>query len=288
MQVFPVLPLIIFMVIQILVISKKHRGKRSLYTAAIISIIVLIFYVGRIYLEVNSSCGVDTAYNSVFYGVLKRSQNPVRDLKLLGLSPDMAVDAGKHAYLPRNEYVKYVPWSDITLREFNSKISNFKLLKFYLTQPGRLLDGMEYTASKSFDTLGSLGKYEKSRINEYPSGFSRFTLWSDFRSTILPRTLIFIASVYISIFIVSLICFFRKRHDTSCLIKIELVWLIMLTGALQFPMPFIGNGEADTAKQLFLFNYTFDILIIISLTWILDRIISLVKTINIAFRAANG
>lgn len=280
MQVFPILPLIILIMLHIAAAAKKLSGSNKLKKAAFISAIILAFYVGGIYLQVNGSCGIDTAYNSLFYGVLKRSPDPEKDLIRLGLSPDLAVDAGKHAYLPKDKYVKYVPWSDITLREFNSKISNFKLLKFYLTQPKRLIDGMEYTASKSFDTLGGLGKYEKSQASEYNPKFNRFTLWSNFRSTKLPKTLLFIFPVYISIFLVSLIYFFKKRDSINSLIKIELVWLILLTGILQFPMPFIGNGEADTAKQLFLFNYTFDMLIIISLTWIFDKITFTIKRMS--------
>ena len=33
----------------------------------------------------------------------------------------------------------------------------------------------------------------------------------------------------------------------------------MIIGIIQFPLPIIGNGEADIPKQLFIFNTTFDI-----------------------------
>jgi hypothetical protein len=51
----------------------------------------------------------------------------------------------------------------------------------------------------------------------------------------------------------------------------------MLIGAIQFPMPFVGNGQADTSKQLFLFNFTFDGLLVIILSYILFKISDLIR-----------
>ena len=62
----------------------------------------------------------------------------------------MAVEAGKHSYLPADQYVKYVPRTEITEKEFYSKMSNGKLAKFYLTHPKRLIEGMQYPPVKHF------------------------------------------------------------------------------------------------------------------------------------------
>ena len=215
---------------------------------------------------------MDTKYNAVFYGILKNSEEPQRDLEMLGLSGDLAVEAGKHAYLPHNEYARYVPWSEITQTEFNDKISNFKLIWFYLLNPQRLINGMKYTASQSFQTGTFLGKYEKKDVPEYTYNFNRFTFWSDFRSTVFPKKLWFIVLAYLAAIIVSVIEFRRRRQDSQSRLRIELLWMIMAIGAFQFPMPFIGNGEADTAKQLFLFNFTFDILVIIACIWAFNKL----------------
>ena len=42
-------------------------------------------------------------------------------------------------------------------------------------------------------------------------------------------------------------------------------------------MPYVGNGQADTAKQLYLFNFIFDILLITSALWILFKLIDFIK-----------
>lgn len=46
----------------------------------------------------------------------------------------------------------------------------------------------------------------------------------------------------------------------------------MLVGALQFPLPIIGNGEADISKQLFIFNLTFDISLFVGINMAIKRI----------------
>lgn len=270
-QCLPLLPFVLLLISRI----SFYRYKEYLFIKKapyylIPVILMLIFYAGGIYVQTGRTTGVDTAYNSVFYGILKNSKDPQADLNRLGLSSDMAVEAGKHAYLPREQYVKYAPWSDLTMREFSDKINNFKLLAFYLLQPDRLLEGMEYTASQSFDTQGFLGKFESSE-GAYKYSFNRFTLWSHFRNTVLPKKLIFIAAFYSLIILVSIIEYVKRRKNKKETLLIELLWLIVVIGLLQFPMPYIGNGEADTGKQLFLFNYTFDMLFLVSAVWIFDK-----------------
>lgn len=272
LQCFVSLPLIMFLIIRIVRYGNENIDMNKIIKKLVLPILILIFYVGGIYVETSSSTGVDTEFNSVFYGVLKNSKSPKEDLAALALPQDMALETGKHAYLPKEDYVKYVPWSELTKTEFNEKISNFKLLKFYLLRPKRLIEGMEYTASKAFDTGTSLGKFEMGEADEYTGKFNRFTLWSRFRSEKLPKSFLFLVLFYAVLFTASVMEYIKRKEDKSTRLKIELFWTVMLIGLLQFPMPYIGNGEADTAKQLFLFNYTFDIMFLVSCTWIFDKI----------------
>jgi hypothetical protein len=282
-QCFSAFPLVIFIFIRIYKLRKISPSTANLTFSITLAVLMLSFYVGGIYFQGNSNCGIDTEYNSVFYGILKNSQEPKKDLERLGLSQDMVVDAGKHAYLPKEQYIKYVPWSETTKKEFNEKVSNIKLLKFYLFQPKSLIKGMEYTATKTFDTRGFLGKYEKRDVEEYTYTFQRFTLWSDFRSESLPKKLSFIIIFYFFIVLFTIVEYRKARENLRLKLRIELIWVIMLIGLLQFPMPYIGNGEADTSKQLFLFNYSFDIMVIIICTWVFNEMISIYKKLSWSF-----
>jgi len=262
LQCISSLPLVIFIILRIILAQKEHFHIGKMRFQVMLPVILLIYYCGGIYIDLNNTCGKDTKYNSVFYGILKSSENPEKDLEMLGLPADLAVDSGKHAYLPAEEYEKYVPWSEITQKEFYSKIGNIKLLKFYILNPERLIKGLEYTASQSFQTQTFLGKYEKGEVSDYTHQFNRFTFWSEFRSRCFPKRLIFIIVFSVLVLFVSLQKYKKHKSDLRYRLKIELLWVIAGIGLLQFPMPYIGNGEADTAKQLFLFNFIFDILVI--------------------------
>lgn len=275
MQVFTTLPFIILLLLKILIDNRKVLSRKKLILLSIVLFMVVIYPV-----EINmtnKNISKDTQYNSVFYGVLNGSETPEQDLIDLGLNPDMACEAGKHSYLEASEYVKYVPRTEITEQEFYSKISNGKLAKFYLTHPKRLIEGMEYTASKAFITSTSLGKAYRSDSEEPITTLNRFTTWSEFRENNFPKKLWFILSVYIAIFAVSIVEFIKNKENKGVINKIYLLWTLMLVGGIQFPMPYVGNGQADTAKQLYLFNFVFDILLLVGTMYILFNIINFIK-----------
>lgn len=275
LQVSMTLPFILILLIKIILDNKRLLTKNNLILLSSLLCFVVIYPIG---INIASNgLSKDTQYNSVFYGILNGSETPRQDLIDLGLNPDMAVEAGKHAYLDTSDYVKYIPRTEITDEEFYSKIGNGKLAKFYLTHPTRLIKGMEYTASKAFYTSTSLGKYYQSYSETPVTSFDRFTVWSSFRENILPKNLLFILSVYLIVFLFSLYKFITNRSNAIIKIRVFLLWCVMLIGGIQFPMPFVGNGQADTAKQLFLFNFIFDGLLVIILSYVLFKITDFVR-----------
>lgn len=275
LQVLTSLPIIILFIVKILFDNRRSLNKINLYILCIVLCFVIAYPIGISY---NSSdLNVDTQYNSVFYGILKDSKTPEQDLIDLGLNPDMAVDAGKNAYLAEDKYVKYSPKSELTAEEFYSNINNLKLAKFYLSHPQRLLNGMKYTASKAFSTSTMLGKHYRSYSEKPITDFNRFTLWSTFRENMLPHELYFIVSVYLILAVYSLYKYIKSKSNLEIKTKLLLLWTVMLIGIVQFPMPFVGNGEADTAKQLFLFNFIFDGLLLFVSIKIIFKIIDLFK-----------
>lgn len=275
MQVFTTLPFILLLLLKVLYDNRKIVSKKRFVALSILLAIIVIYPV-QINMS-NKNISKDTQYNSVFYGVLNGSDTPEQDLIDMGLNPDMACEAGKHSYLDASEYEKYVPRTEITEQEFYSKFSNGKLVKFYLTHPKRLIQGMEYTADKAFITSTSLGKCYREYSEEPVKEFHRFTVWSEFRESKLPTKLWFIIAVYVLIFTVSIYKYIKAKDNGAIRNKILLLWTIMLAGAIQFPMPFVGNGQADTAKQLFLFNFIFDILLVLSVVWIIFKVIDFVS-----------
>lgn len=275
MQILTALPMIIFMLVKVLLDNRKIISKVN-FRLLVIFLVVIVIYPLQMTIQ-NKAMSKDTQYNSVFYGVLNGSETPKQDLIDLGLNPDMYVEAGKHSYLKAEDYVKYVPRTEITEDEFYSKISNSKLAKFYLTHPKRLIEGMQYTAEKAFITSTSLGKHTKEYSEESIREFDRFTTWSTFRETKFPRKVWFIILVYGMIFLVSIYKFVKNKDSNEIKSKIYIIWLLIFIATLQFPMPFVGNGQADTAKQLYLFNFITDVIILISVYWSTSNIIDFIS-----------
>ncbi|NFO48015.1 hypothetical protein FDB40_13970 [Clostridium botulinum] len=270
MQVVTAVPFLMILLLKIILDNNKCLSKKN-FVSLIITLCIVMTY-PLIFNAFNGSISNDTQYNSVFYGVLNGSKTPKQDLIDLGLNPDMASEAGKHSYLDPDKYVKYIPRTEITNEEFYSKMSNSKLAKFYLTHPVRLIQGMQYTASKAFYTSTVLGKTSIDYSTEPTIKFSRFTSWSDFRENYLPKNLLFIISTFLLIFIYTFYLYIRNKNNEELKNKVFLIWTIMFIAAIQFPMPFVGNGRADTAKQLFLFNFIFDLLLIITASYAFSKI----------------
>lgn len=279
MQVLTALPFVVVLLGKILWENRTVFNRKTM-NKFIIAFIIVIMYP----LEINMTSGnisKDTQYNSVFYGVLYDSDTPEQDLIDMGLNPDMAVEAGKHSYLNQDEYVKYLPRTEITEEEFYSKMGNSKLVKFYLTHPLRLIGGMEYTADKAFITSTDLGKTSRDYSEETITQLDRFTGWSSIRENYFPGQLWFIISIYVIILAFSVWKFIKNKNDNIIKSRIILMWAVMFIGAIQFPMPLVGNGHADTAKQLFLFNFIFDIMILTCVSYIFYKIVDLcLKVIN--------
>lgn len=275
LQVVSALPIILLMLVVLLVENKNLLRPSQLVLLSFFTLILAIYPLSMNLADKGS--GRDRQYNAVFYGILKDSHQPVQDLKDLGLNPDMAVDAGKHAFLEPEEYIRYVPHSQITSEEFYSKIGNVKLLGFYVMHPQRFVEGMEYTASRAFTTSTFLGKYQR-KDSELPvSEFNRFTIWSSWREKHLPKNLWFVLSLFSIIFTVSIISYRQNRKAYGTRAQIRLLWGVMLIGLTQFPMPYIGNGAADTYKQLYLFNFVFDLMLLVSICWSLSILTNIKK-----------
>ncbi len=269
-QVLSALPIILLMLINLIWENKSLLKQYQIWLLCFLYSILIVYPLSLNIIDKNIS--KERQYNSVFYGVLKDSENPTQDLINMGLNPDMAVEAGKHAFLDKGEYTKYAPHSQITQEEFYSKISNSKLVKFYITHPARFIQGVEYTASQSLITSTYLGKYQREYSETPVREFNRFTIWSSFREH-LPQKLLFLIMTFIVVFIVSLIIYIKNKGLPEIKAKIQLLWGVMLIGLIQFPMPYVGNGQADTSKQLYLFNFVFDIVLVVSVCWCLDKFI---------------
>lgn len=228
-------------------------GNRRLVAAALG--ITLLMSVG-IYVIAPPQLGKDTLYNSVFYGILKDSKTVAADVEDLGLPPDLADLAGTNAYSNLQEI-------DIKGEEFNQhffkKMGRSKVIVFYLTHPLRLIEKMELTADMAYDNnIGMMGNFQKHDALVPHQHNTFFTSYNAFKAAVYPNDFWFIVIFYFLYFAYLIAAAVRDTNRQTRLRRLLLLMILVL-GVIQFPLPIIGNGEADIAKQLFLFNATFDI-----------------------------
>lgn len=262
MQAIVLYPVCAFLIIYLAVTAWKGRKTLSygiIKTAALIAVLpLLLYYCVCVYFTVTTgfSTNKETLYHSVMFGLLMDADDPESVLDELGLDKGFKDDIGKHSYLSADSYTFAATKSEKLEQEFYDKIDNKKIAIYYLRHPKALWRGVEYLASKSLTSDTLYGKHtEEVPYGEYTT--VRFSFWSRIRET-MPKNIWFLMSVCVLSLVMS-IYRYRKTGDVFKRAQCALFWAVVGVGILQFPLPYVFNGHADTVKQLFTFNYVFDI-----------------------------
>lgn len=214
-----------------------------------------------------------TNYQSVFFGVLKNSETPEKDLQELKLDPQYAPLANTHAYLGDN-YPMDV-YSKEFKTEFYEKVSKINILKYYLTHPNRFIEKLKISAVNSgYIRPAYLGNYGSSKPRvEFTH---RFELWSKLRLMLHFDNFYVIISGFL--FAGLLLIYEGKlalkvdEDKWEKLILLALWAVIIASTAIHFVVPIIGNGEADLAKHIFGFVHYFDFMMLVIFIWIMSKL----------------
>ncbi|MEF3303137.1 glycan biosynthesis hexose transferase WsfD [Paenibacillus sp. GYB003] len=208
-------------------------------------------------------------YQTVFYGILHGSPDIDGDLKELGLPSHLSVLAGTNYFQTDTAIKQDAPSMK---PDFYDRVSHRDILLFYVKHPSRLIDKMEFAASNSMSIrpyyLGNYLKQENKPSGAMAYGYS---VWSEFKHTQMPRSLLFISAFYAIYYAVAIFEYIRRR-DRISRIRTELMMLIGLVGAIGFLMPILGDGQADIGKHLFLFNVCFDMMLVVSVIWLVYQL----------------
>lgn len=194
-------------------------------------------------------------YQTVFYGVLKDSPTPGNDLQALGLKKELAVLAGTN-YFQKDVPI---PKNDPRLTEgLYPNISHLDILRFYAARPERLVQKLERAAANGmYIRPYYLGNYEKAAGKPPGALAHRFSAWSEFKRAVLPHRLAVVLSVFAAYLGLAAPALLRPA-DAAAKRSAEMHLCIAAAGGLAFLVPILGDGEADLAKHLFLFNVCFD------------------------------
>ncbi len=226
---------------------------------------ILITFCGSSYLKIPEWMNQDTLYQSVFFGILKGTDNPEEDLQELGLDTAYAPLAGTHAYLA--EYPMDIQSKEF-INGFYGNISRSKIVFFYLRHPIRLLEKVDTALVNSASVRPA---YLANLTDIYGGTTKRWRLWSDIRARLwILYKAWFVVPILIIFSVYGACILFRGHKKTyarsagSVLLAAGL-WLNLL-------LPIFCNGEADLAKHMFLYCQLFDLLIFCCLSYGCQRL----------------
>lgn len=265
-------PMGVFIVLFGLSILFVDRRRKIVVTLCISSIILLglTFF---LYSSAPASMEMITKHQTVFYGILKDSPTPEEDLEFMGLPRSLAVLKELSYYDPG---LPIASDSDLLKKEFYNKVNFGMVLKFYLYHPQRFLEKLEVTAQNSMMIRTPyLGNLRFDNTGERFSFNNRFSLWSTLKKTYMPTSLLFVAiffMLYLLVLLYEYIKSFRLKKGSHYVLQINMFLLLWITGAAQFVIPVLGDGEVDLAKHMFSFNICFDLMIISAVIWSISNI----------------
>lgn len=194
-------------------------------------------------------------WNSIFLDILGRSPTPEEDLEILGLPRSMIIYKGTHAFsegVNRNEY-----------EAFQTSWLYFRILKFYLLKPDRLLKLIHLSTQQAFELQQeNLGNFEASSGKNPYEKSQAFSFWNDIRIMILPKSI----WTLIGLFLINLTAIIVKRskfdsHFTDILVS-DLHLAIVFMALLQYLTVLMAEGVFELVKHMFLFNILLDICLI--------------------------
>lgn len=204
-------------------------------------------------------------YQTIFYGVIRHSPTPEKDLEELGIDPKFAVLKGTNFFMTGLTYDLRDP---ILQEEIYDKITHSKILLFYLRHPKRFLEKLIISADNGFYIRPTyLGNYERAPGVKPLQMASIFSLWSTFKANILPHSLFLVVSFFFMYFAVLVYYYIMKWRRREKTLFVDIFMILGLIGTVSFVVPVLGDGEADHAKHLFLFNVCFDMMLVASIIW---------------------
>ena len=110
----------------------------------------------------------------------------------------------------------------------------------------------------------AMGNFEKIEGKEFGAKSNFFVLWSSLKKFIMPKGLLF-AIVYLGVYFIYSFKRYKKafnNKDKKSILIEDCFIYVYLAGLSQIFTSVIGAGDADLSKHVFLFNLSFDLILL--------------------------
>lgn len=219
-----------------------------------------------VYSNNESISSQDTLYSGLMNGILLYADDPEEALEDLGLDPGLIADKGKHPYLPKEDYY-CPPRTEKAEKLLYSKVSSTKYLAWYLKHPKAFWRLLDDTAGYAADPMPDFNLYVgETNVGPHRT-VNKWNLWAQIRPNLLPRRFAGYLLLFGVLAIAALWTVFRKGADKRRKLYAGLLLVLLAIGAMQYPLPMVGNGRSDPIKQLYLFREIADFTYLFLLSW---------------------
>lgn len=241
----------------------RNIGSYGKKIVAITGACLIFTFSAYLYNAIPEWMKIPNNYHSIFYGILKNSDNPEIDLVKLGIDTKYSALADTNVYVNLKGFDIY---SDEFQQEVYDKAGPYEVALYYLKNPERMFEKLVISAESSlFIRPPYLGNYRIEDDTEIVKFAGRNSVWEWIRKQFTGCAFAFVASVFILYFSVTVhqLVLLKKRRISISSGFISVKIMLMIFAASQWIFPVIGNGEADLIKHMFLFNLLLDTMIIL-------------------------
>lgn len=247
---------------------RKDKPWRILIISAVTAILAVSAFV---YGSMTDDISHINQYHAVTRGILENSKNPERDVEELGLDKKFSLLAHTTYY---DKYTLEKSESALLNEEFYPKYGYGTIIKYYVLHPDRAFEKLDIAARHAYSIRPEvIGNYEKEAGKGYGKKTDFFSAWSSLKAIVFPKSFKFIVFFY-ALYYGGLMKFYIGRFkdsDYRGMIRMEAFGLMGLIGLLQFSVSFLGAGDADMAKHLFLFNVCFDFMFFAMVIYVINQ-----------------
>lgn len=225
------------------------------------------------YFEIDKSIYLINKYHTITRGVMLFEPDAQKIAKKVGLDEQFSLLAGT-IYFDKTPII--APKDEILLDNFYSKYDVFSIALYYFTNPSAFSKIMMFGLKNSFAIRPEvLGNYLRVSGRRWGERTNFFSLWSYIKENLVPNSaefVYFFLIICLSMVINRLIRY-RNAGAPQLAYYSEIVMLyVFLTGFSQVLISFIGAGDTDLKKHLFLTTVTWDILFYYNFSYIVSLI----------------
>ncbi|MGN0106229.1 MAG: DUF6273 domain-containing protein [Hominilimicola sp.] len=238
------------------------RSDRRYRIGIAVSVVLAAACIANLYLSIPAWMHNDTTYQSVFFGAVKESETPEKDLQQLGIDTKYLPLVNTHAYMDEGEYP-----IDITTTEFEhdfyDKVSKIDVVFFYLRHPVRFVHKIAFSIENSSSLRPLNSGNSETVLMDYSN---RYSIWSNLRVAsrfLYNPIIVFLMALIMTVYVVLVHIYLvrsKKQTDEKRLYLIMAMYVLIVGLWVNMCLPIIGNGEADIMKHMFLFTNFMDVL----------------------------